>query len=231
MTRKRWILVAGCFLSVVTFSTIALTQEETPGRRRTSPNLAPINPDSPSSVFEVVPDVTYPTNSPHGPSVAYRKKTVARTIYDSVAVPISAEELKQLQAVQAAKEKLKKAQNEAARKEATDVIEKSLIKQFEQDLVQREKELAAVEERLKSLRQQLDKRKQTKDEIITLRLKTIVNNAEGLGFPGDEDLRSVGDDDAALFQPVPDDEFNAPLPRRTPLQQPDGPPVVQPRKF
>jgi hypothetical protein len=244
MTRKKWILVAGCFFSLVTFTTIALTQDETPGLRRPSSNPVPIT-DSPSPDFEVVPNVIYPVNSPYG-SGPYRRKTVARTTYDSVAIPISAEELKQLQALQAAKAKLKKPQNEAARKEATDFIQQSLIKQFDQDLAHREKDLAAAEERLKSLRQQLDKRRQAKDEIVTLRLKTIVNNAEGLGFPDDEDPRPVGDNDVSLyhdpatyrgrldrdvFEPVPDDEFDAPRPRRTPTQQPDGTSVVKPRAF
>ncbi|MDB5342762.1 MAG: hypothetical protein JWP89_1139 [Schlesneria sp.] len=223
MTRKKWILVASCFFSLVTFTTIALTQEETPVRRRTNPNLATINyPDPPSPISEV-PNVIYPANSPHGSSVAYRQRTVARTIYDSVAIPISAEELKQLQAMQAAKEKLKKAQNEAARKEATDVIQKSLIKQFEQDLAQREKELAAAEERLKTLRQQLDKRKLAKDEIITLRLKTIVNNAEGLGFPGDEAPQPLSDYDTPVFGPYDPASFRRTLDAGTFQPTPDLP--------
>jgi len=37
---------------------------------------------------------------------------------------------------------------------------------------------------VKKLRDQIEKRKKARDEIINLRLKTIVNEAEGLGFPG-----------------------------------------------
>jgi hypothetical protein len=111
---------------------------------------------------------------------------------------MTAEEIKQLKEFQQAKQKLKDARDDAARKAATDVIQKQLAKEFDQDLTQRETDLAAVEERVKLLRKQLERRKTARDEIISLRLKTIVNNAEGLGFPGDEDAS----DDSSIPGPV-----------------------------
>ena len=55
-----------------------------------------------------------------------------------------------------------------------------------------------MEERLKSLRQQLEKRKASKDEIVNLRFKTIMNNVEGLGFPGDEGLQEGASNDPLI---------------------------------
>ena len=82
---------------------------------------------------------------------------------------------------------MKDAKNDADKKKAAETIQRSLERQFEQDLAQRrEQDVAAVEERVKALRQQLSKRQVSKAEIIALRLKTIMNNAEGLGFPGDD---------------------------------------------
>ena len=47
----------------------------------------------------------------------------------------------------------------------------------------REKQISDVEARVKKLRDQIEKRKKAKDDIVSLRLKTIVNEADGLGFP------------------------------------------------
>ena len=63
------------------------------------------------------------------------------------------------------------------------MIQQQLTTQFENDLKQREKDLAEVEKRVKTLREQLDKRKGAQAEIINLRLQTLVNDANGLGFP------------------------------------------------
>lgn len=210
MNRKQLLFGIGCLLSLVTFTTIALTQDDVPVRRRpvtepSQPATYDPNPQFDPPSYNRPQEPVYPLHLQDGTPVVYRRKTVPRTVYETVAVQVSAEEAKQLQAMHAAKAKLKKAENEAARKVATDVIQQCLVKQFEQDLVQREKELTAVEERLKTLRQQLEKRKQAKDEIITLRLKTIINNAEGLGFPGDEDLRSPTEDTVPSFGPGPID--------------------------
>ena len=116
---------------------------------------------------------------------AMRPRTVTRYVNEIIYEPVSEQEALEAQKLQQAMHLLKTGTDEAAKKKATDVIQEQLAKQFERDLSQREKELATVEERVKSLRQQLDKRKAAKDDIISLRLKTIVNNAEGLGFPGE----------------------------------------------
>lgn len=104
-----------------------------------------------------------------------------------VEAPVSDEELQDMKEFQSALQTLKESKGEVARKNATDAMQSLLVKQFEQDLKQRQEELTAIEERVASLRQQLEKRKAFQAEIISLRLKTIVNNADGLGFPDDND--------------------------------------------
>jgi hypothetical protein len=98
--------------------------------------------------------------------------------------PIPAEELAAAKKLQEAIDLLKSAKEDEARKVATGIIQDQLNSQFDRDVEQREKELVEVERRVKTLREQLDKRKSLRDDIIGLRLKTILNDAEGLGFPG-----------------------------------------------
>ena len=106
-----------------------------------------------------------------------------RSVVESVYEPIPKEELEAAQKLQAAIQSLKSAKDDAARKAASDIIQQQLKSQFEADLKRREKELAQVEQRVKSLREQLDKRQAAQADIISLRLQTLVNDANGLGFP------------------------------------------------
>ena len=124
-----------------------------------------------------------------------RPRRVTRTVIETFMEPIPQDELEASRKLQAAVQSLKTGNDEAARKVSADVIQQQLTTQFESDLKQREKELAEVEQRVKTLREQLDKRKGSQAEIINLRLQTLVNEANGLGFP-DEDFRT---DD--LFEP------------------------------
>ena len=118
-----------------------------------------------------------------------RPRRVTRTVIETVMEPIPQEELELSRKLQATVHSLKTGKDEAARKAAADVIQQQLTTQFESDLKQREKELAEVEQRVKTLREQLDKRKAAQAEIINLRLQTLVNEANGLGFP-DEGFRA-----------------------------------------
>ena len=60
---------------------------------------------------------------------------------------------------------------------------KSLLeKVFDARLTPREKQIKALEEQLAELRNSIDERKQRKDEIVELKLKSLVNQAKGLGF-------------------------------------------------
>jgi hypothetical protein len=98
--------------------------------------------------------------------------------------PMSREEIQEFEAFHRAVEKLKSAKSDADKTNATNEISKLLEKSFQRDLERREHEIAQVEARVKKLRDQIEKRKKAKDDILNLRLKTIVNEADGLGFPG-----------------------------------------------
>jgi hypothetical protein len=98
--------------------------------------------------------------------------------------PMGREEMQEFEAFHRAVGKLKSAKNDADKTSATTELSKMLEKSFQRDLERREHEIAHVEARVKKLRDQIEKRKKSKEDIISLRLKTIVNEADGLGFPG-----------------------------------------------
>lgn len=126
------------------------------------------------------------------PSGPLKPKQVRRTVIETIMVPISPEELAEGQEYQAALAALRSEdrtpEQKAAAKEA---LSKIVEKQFDRDLETREKEVAELEARTKKLRQQFDKRKAAKAEIIALRLQTLQNEIEGLGFPSTEGIGAV----------------------------------------
>jgi hypothetical protein len=61
-------------------------------------------------------------------------------------------------------------------------LNEALSKYFDEDMVQREKELKQVEERVAKLHDLLDRRRSSKQEIIDLEAKVALNQANGLGF-------------------------------------------------
>ena len=156
------------------------------------------------------------------PSGPMKPKQVRRTVVQTIMVPISPEELAEGQEYQAAMAALRAEdrtpEQKAAAKEA---LAKLVEKQFDRDLETREKEVAELEARTKKLRQQFDKRKAAKAEIIALRLQTLQNEIDGLGFPSAESNASI---------PVPGGEYpGAPAYGRpttgTPIGLP-GPPSI-----
>lgn len=143
-----------------------------------------------------------------------RPRTVRHTVTRTLMEPIPPEELEAMQKLQAAIQQLNTGKDDAERKAATETIQQQLTTQFEADLKQREKELAEVEQRVKSLREQLDKRKAAQADIINLRLQTLINDANGLGFPdtgfasGQPTVQDRAQ--APLYQPGRTDETDAP---------------------
>ena len=103
---------------------------------------------------------------------------------DFFAHPVGPEEMAEFSELHKAVEKLKSAKNDAEKTSATSEISKLLEKSFQHDLERREQRVSDIEARVKKLRDQIEKRKKAKDDIVSLRLKTIVNEADGLGFPG-----------------------------------------------
>lgn len=131
-----------------------------------------------------------------------RARAIRETVTRSriIMEPVPAEELAAAKKLNDAVQTLKQATDDNARQVATAVIQEQLSAQFDQDVAKRETELAEVEQRVKTLREQLEKRKSLRDDIIGLRLKTIANDAAGLGFPGE--LLSNAADPRTLAAPV-----------------------------
>jgi hypothetical protein len=70
------------------------------------------------------------------------------------------------------------AEKTVAKKQLTTILEQY----FDEDLRRRAEDLARIEERVKNLRAQLDRRRDKKQEIIDLQIKVAENEADGLGF-------------------------------------------------
>ena len=79
---------------------------------------------------------------------------------------------------------LNNADDEAKKTDITKKLEEAVAKYFDEDMKARETELTKIEERVKKLASQLDRRRKAKSEIIQLQLKVLINEAEGLGFGG-----------------------------------------------
>lgn len=126
------------------------------------------------------------------PTRPLKPKLIRRSVTEEILVPVSPEELAEVQEYQAALTALRAddrtPEQKAAAKEA---LGKLVEKQFDRDLETREKEVAELEARTKKLRQQFDKRKAAKAEIIALRLQTLQNEIDGLGFPSTEGIGAV----------------------------------------
>ena len=142
----------------------------------------------------------------YGPDLLYmRPRSVTRTIVETHMEPLSKEEMAEQKKLAEATRLLNSSKDEAERKKAADTIREQLNAQFDRDLKRREKELADIETRVKALRDQVEKRKAARDRIVGLRLDTIVNEAEGLGFPSDN--MRAGGPDSNPFAP----EVNVPM--------------------
>jgi len=79
---------------------------------------------------------------------------------------------------------LRDAKVDPAKQAAMKSIKQLLERAFDRDISRREDQVSEIESRVRMLREQIEKRKKAKDDIVSLELKTILNEAEGLGFPG-----------------------------------------------
>jgi hypothetical protein len=91
--------------------------------------------------------------------------------------------VKELIAYRRVVERLRSAKDDKEKAELMRILKEQLEQSFSHDMERREQQLSEIEERVKKLREQIEKRKKAKDDIISLRLKTFANEAEGLGFP------------------------------------------------
>jgi hypothetical protein len=84
--------------------------------------------------------------------------------------------------IRKAAEAIRDAKGDEAKSAAQKKLSELLSKCYDEDMVQRERELKQIEERLTKLRELLDRRRTKKQEIIDLQTKVALNEAEGLGF-------------------------------------------------
>jgi hypothetical protein len=87
-----------------------------------------------------------------------------------------------VEAIRAAAAEVRDAKEGDDRKAAQKKLDEALSKYFDDDMAQREKDLKQVEERVTKLRDLLERRRASKQEIIDLEAKVALNQANGLGF-------------------------------------------------
>jgi hypothetical protein len=73
--------------------------------------------------------------------------------------------------------------SEEKRAEAKELLGNFLGAHFEHDQKKRKDQLQALEQQVAKLKSQLEKRSQSKDQLVELRLKLMENDASGLSFP------------------------------------------------
>ena len=78
--------------------------------------------------------------------------------------------------------KLKQTDDADEKEKITAELNTLLSEYFDNDIELREQELETVRKRLEDLQAKIDKRKAMKMEIVDLQLRTVINEAEGLGF-------------------------------------------------
>jgi uncharacterized protein (TIGR03067 family) len=102
--------------------------------------------------------------------------------------------------IREAMKKLQAAESDDAKEAAKAELSAVLASYFDADMKGREKVISDIEERVKKLRAQFDKRKAAKDKIIELQLQVLVNEVEGLGFFSRPSWNSQSDSTFSLGQ-------------------------------
>lgn len=85
-------------------------------------------------------------------------------------------------AFHAATAKLKVANSEEERQAASQLLRSALEDYFAADLGVREREVKGIHERVESLDKLIERRRQARDQVISLQLEVLKNEADGLGF-------------------------------------------------
>jgi hypothetical protein len=200
-------------------------QSERPANPSDPVSIAPVIPgqEATKAPSEPTPPPAYPTEADQyrADSAPYPVRPGMNRPWGRTDVPIprgngpvSIEETRAfhdvLERLRSAKEGPDK---EGAKKGLLHVLEQS----FNRDLEHREREVSEIESRVKKLREQIERRKKAKDEIVSLRLKTIINETEGLGFPDGQDFGpfkhpAMRDPAADVFEPRPTPTYPQPQP-------------------
>jgi hypothetical protein len=117
--------------------------------------------------------------------------------------------------IRAAAEAVRDAKDSKEKEDAQKKLADVLSKCYDEDMANREKELTQVEERLKKLRDLLERRRAKKQEVVELQTKVALNEAEGLGFYDGErgpkgPLNIAGTVRSTYVGPGPDMLFEVP---------------------
>ncbi len=78
---------------------------------------------------------------------------------------------------------LRASETESDREKAEDAMRLALSEDYDASLDKYEEYLEQMEAKIKQLKNQLEKRRQAKMELVDLRLQMLVNEANGLGWP------------------------------------------------
>jgi hypothetical protein len=84
--------------------------------------------------------------------------------------------------VKAALQKHSQAETDEQRAAAQAEMQQAVAEQFELLMKPREAQIDELKARLEKLTQQLQKRREAKDEIVKLRVQVLISEADGLGF-------------------------------------------------
>ncbi|MGE3314201.1 MAG: hypothetical protein AB7O26_03720 [Planctomycetaceae bacterium] len=104
------------------------------------------------------------------------------TVVEEVVEEMSPEEVADINRYRELVKAAKEAGSEAESQKAREELRKGLDELFQRDMERREKVVAEAEARVKKLREQIERRKTARSEIVELRVKTILNDADGLEF-------------------------------------------------
>ncbi len=83
---------------------------------------------------------------------------------------------------------LQKAETDEEKREAEIELRDALNREYEKSLDEYGNHLDKMAEKLQQLRDELERRSVAKDELVELRFKTLVNQAQGLGWPGQSSM-------------------------------------------
>jgi hypothetical protein len=133
-----------------------------------------------------------------------------------------------MSAIRLAADELNQAEEGEAKAEAEAKLRELLSAYFDEDMNRRADELEDIEERLRQLRSQLERRGNHKPDIIDLQVKVLVNEAAGLGFFSDNGPKgfifTASDDPWTISGPP----MGLPVPVAAPAAAPAPP--VQPTR-
>lgn len=84
--------------------------------------------------------------------------------------------------VRQAAEAVRDAKDDNEKEKAESKLRELLEDSFDADMSRRKESLIEMEDRLKKLQRQLERRREKMEEIVDLQMKVLVNEADGLGF-------------------------------------------------